>query len=134
MMPLNERSKQKLVGVHPDLIRVVEEAFDIAKEEGLDFIITEGVRTLTRQRKLVAAGASQTMKSRHIPGEDGLAKAIDFAVVIDGEITWKFPAYTPVAACFKKAAAKLGVPIVWGGDWKSLRDGPHIELDRKKYP
>jgi peptidoglycan L-alanyl-D-glutamate endopeptidase CwlK len=133
-MPLNERSKQKLVGVHPDLIRVVEEAYDIAKEEGFDFIITEGVRSLKRQRELVAAGASQTMKSRHIPGPDGLAKAIDFAVVIAGEITWKFPAYTPIAACFKQAAAKLGIPIVWGGDWKSLRDGPHIELDRKKYP
>lgn len=133
-MPLNERSKKTLVGVHPDLIRVVEEAAEISASEGLDFIITEGVRTLARQRKLVAAGASQTMKSRHIPGEDGLSKAIDFAVVIDGEITWKFPAYTPVAACFKKAAEKLGVPIVWGGDWKSLKDGPHIELDRKKYP
>lgn len=133
-MHLNEHSKKTLVGVHPDLIRVVEEAAEISASEGLDFIITEGVRTLARQRKLVAAGASQTMKSRHIPGEDGLSKAIDFAVVIDGEITWKFPAYTPVAACFKKAAEKLGVPIVWGGDWKSLKDGPHIELDRKKYP
>ena len=133
-MALNERSKQKLVGVHPSLINVVEEAHDIATEEGLDFIVTEGVRTPARQRQLVAAGASQTMKSRHIPGADGLSKAIDFAVVIGGEITWKFPAYTPVAACFKKAAEKLGVPIIWGGDWKSLKDGPHIELDRKKYP
>ena len=29
---------------------------------------------------------------------------------------------------------KLGIPIVWGGDWTTLKDGPHIELDRKVYP
>lgn len=133
-MALNERSKKNLVGVHPDLIRVVDEAYDLAQAEGFDFIITEGVRTMKRQRALVAQGLSQTLKSRHIPGADGLSKAIDFAVLIEGELTWKFASFKPVADCFKKAAEKLGVPIIWGGDWKSLRDGPHIELDRRKYP
>jgi peptidoglycan L-alanyl-D-glutamate endopeptidase CwlK len=33
----------------------------------------------------------------------------------------------------KTAAAELGVAVVWGGDWK-MRDGPHYELDRRKYP
>ncbi|MCC4786670.1 M15 family metallopeptidase [Vibrio splendidus] len=23
--------------------------------------------------------------------------------------------------------------MVWGGDWKSLKDGPHIELSRRVY-
>jgi peptidoglycan L-alanyl-D-glutamate endopeptidase CwlK len=26
------------------------------------------------------------------------------------------------------------VPIVWGGDWRTFKDGPHFELDRRKYP
>ena len=30
--------------------------------------------------------------------------------------------------------SELNVPIIWGGDWRSLRDGPHVELDRKRYP
>jgi peptidoglycan L-alanyl-D-glutamate endopeptidase CwlK len=34
----------------------------------------------------------------------------------------------------KTAAAELGVAIVWGGDWKSFKDGPHFELDKKVYP
>jgi peptidoglycan L-alanyl-D-glutamate endopeptidase CwlK len=34
----------------------------------------------------------------------------------------------------KQAATDLNVPIVWGGDWKSFRDGPHFELNRSKYP
>jgi len=26
------------------------------------------------------------------------------------------------------------VPITWGGDWKSFKDGPHWELPHAKYP
>ena len=32
-----------------------------------------------------------------------------------------------------KAARKEGVPSVWGGDWKTFKDGPHFELDRRVY-
>ena len=139
-MALNERSKKALVGVHPQLIKVVELAHDLALQNDLDFIITEGCRTLATQRTYVAKGVSQTLKSRHIPGPDGYGKAVDFAPVIDtdgdgdAEVTFAWPAFHPIAECFKTAAATLQVPIVWGGDWKSFKDGPHIELDRKKYP
>jgi peptidoglycan L-alanyl-D-glutamate endopeptidase CwlK len=34
----------------------------------------------------------------------------------------------------KAAAKELGVSIVWGGDWRTFKDGPHFELDRKFYP
>ena len=26
------------------------------------------------------------------------------------------------------------LPIIWGGDWRSFRDGPHFELPRGAYP
>lgn len=123
---LGSRSRARLSGVHPDLVRVVERALQLSP---LDFTITEGVRSLARQKELYAAGASQTMNSRHLSG-----KAIDFAVLVEGKVRWDWPLYPKVAAAFKQAALELGVPIVWGGDWKSLRDGPHVELDRKKYP
>ena len=84
---------------------------------------------MKRQRELVAAGASKTMKSRHLTGH-----AIDFAPIIAGEVTWKWPPFIVLAAMFKKAAAELGIAIVWGGDWKSFKDGPHVELDRSQYP
>ena len=134
-MALNERSKKALVGVHPELIKVVELAHDHALQNGLDFTVVEGCRTIATQRKYVARGASKTMASRHIPGADGFGKAIDFVPLLEGgEITWKWPAFRPIADCFKIAAQTLGVDIVWGGDWRSFQDGPHIELDRKKYP
>lgn len=123
---LGSRSRARLKGVHPDLVRVVELALTYSPH---DFTITEGLRTVARQRELKAAGASQTMNSRHITGH-----AIDFAVLVGGKVRWDWPLYGQVAEAFKRAAKELNVPIIWGGDWKSLRDGPHVELDRKRYP
>ncbi len=34
----------------------------------------------------------------------------------------------------KQAAEELGVEIVWGGDWVTIKDGPHFQLDWKQYP
>jgi peptidoglycan L-alanyl-D-glutamate endopeptidase CwlK len=123
---LGSRSRARLTGVHPDLVRVVELALTYSPH---DFTITEGLRSVARQRELKAAGASQTMNSRHITGH-----AIDFAVLVGGKVRWDWPLYGQVATAFKRAAKELNVPIIWGGDWKSLRDGPHVELDRKRYP
>jgi peptidoglycan L-alanyl-D-glutamate endopeptidase CwlK len=126
MFGFSSRSINNLVGVHPDLVRVAHRAIQISP---VDFVITEGRRTRQRQAELVKAGASRTMNSRHITGH-----AIDFAALVGREVRWDWPLYKTIADAFKKAAAELGVAIVWGGDWKSFRDGPHIELDRKKYP
>jgi len=123
---LGSRSRARLKGVHLDLVRVVELALTYSPH---DFTITEGLRSVARQRELKAAGASQTMNSRHITGH-----AIDFAVLVGGKVRWDWPLYGQVAEAFKRAAKELNVPIIWGGDWKSLRDGPHVELDRRKYP
>ena len=49
-MQLDERSVQRLSGVHADLARVAMRAADLTE---VDFIVTEGVRTMKRQRELV---------------------------------------------------------------------------------
>lgn len=123
---LGSTSRARLKQVHPDLVKVVERAIQLTP---LDFTITEGRRTVARQRQLVAEGASKTMNSRHITGH-----AIDFAVLVGGKVRWDWPLYPRVADAFKAAAKELNVPIIWGGDWPKFRDGPHIELDRRKYP
>ena len=123
---LNTRSLTALKGVHADLVRVVKRAVELSPTP---FIVTEGLRTLARQKELVAKGASKTMRSRHLTGH-----AIDFVPVVGGKITWKWPAFRPVADAFKQAARELKVPIVWGGDWRTFKDGPHIELNRTHYP
>lgn len=120
----------RLNGVHPDLVKVVERAIQITT---VDFTVLEGVRDPLRQMKLVEAGASQTMNSRHIPGADGYAKAVDLGAWVDDQVDWSWPLYHKIADAVKEAARQLGVDITWGGDWK-MRDGPHFELSRKSYP
>ena len=121
-----KRSLAALEGVHPDLVRVAHAALAISR---VDFVVTEGLRTLQRQAQLVKAGASKTMRSRHLTGH-----AIDIAPVIGGKVAWDWPPFHDLASAMKAAAAAEDVPIVWGGDWVSFRDGPHFELDRAKYP
>lgn len=121
---MDDRSERNLKGVHPDLVRVVRRA---AKKAS--FIVTEGLRTQARQRQLVEAGASRTMNSRHLTGH-----AVDVAALVGGKVRWDWPLYAAIAREMKQAAADLGVPLVWGGDWRTFKDGPHFELDRSKYP
>lgn len=123
---LSGKSEIKLQGVHPDLIKVVRRALQISE---LDFAVIDGVRTSSRQMELVAAGASRTMRSRHLTGH-----AVDLAPIISGIISWAWPPFYILAAAMKHAASELGIPIVWGGDWASFPDGPHFELDRLAYP
>jgi peptidoglycan L-alanyl-D-glutamate endopeptidase CwlK len=123
---LNQRSLTRLEGVHEDLKKVVTRASEITEVE---FVVTEGLRTKARQAQLFAAGASQTMNSRHLTGH-----AIDLAALVGGAVRWDWPLYDKLGAAMKQAAKELGIAIIWGGDWKTLRDGPHFELDRKAYP
>jgi peptidoglycan L-alanyl-D-glutamate endopeptidase CwlK len=123
---LSRRSLERMQGVHPDLVKVVLLAIQLTE---VDFGITEGVRTIEKQREYYAKGASKTMNSRHLTGH-----AVDLAAYIGSEVRWDWPLYHKIADAMKRAANSLNVPIVWGGDWKSFKDGPHFELDRKVYP
>lgn len=123
---LSKRSLKAMEGVHPALVTVVQRAIQITD---VDFVVTEGLRTKARQVELVRAGASQTLNSRHLTGH-----AVDLAAWVDGRVDWSWPLYARLASAMKAAAKELNVPIVWGGDWKRFKDGPHFELDRKVYP
>lgn len=123
---LGARSLGRLEGVHPDLVRIVKKA---AATSNLDFMVLEGVRTIERQRQLVAEGASKTLKSRHLTGH-----AVDLAPMIDGKVSWDWPLYNRLAKIVKAAAAVEKVPLQWGGDWRTFKDGPHWELPWKSYP
>jgi len=125
-MTLTARCGQRLAGVHPDLVRVVERA----ARDGTKFRVIEGLRTMDRQAELVRAGKSQTMRSRHLTGH-----AVDLAALDEaGLVTWARPAYEALASQVKAAAAAEGIPVEWGGDWRSFFDGPHFQLPWTTYP
>ncbi len=116
--------RNKLAGVHPDLVRVINLGY---QKSPIKFLITEGIRTKERQAQLVKAGASKTMKSRHLTGH-----AVDVAAIVDNEIRWDWPLYKTISQAVKAASMELGIPVEWGGDWK-FKDGPHFQLPWVKY-
>lgn len=143
---LSANSLAKLKGVNPRLDAVVKRAIQISKQ---DFAVNEGLRTVERQRQLVASGASQTMNSRHIGGF-----AVDLVPVVDGKVSWEWNYYYAIAEAMQQAAKELGVNVRWGGCWevinnksgtakswvdnygaarrklgkRAFTDGPHFEL------
>lgn len=123
---LGEQSQKRLQGVHPDLDAVVRLAITLTAQ---DFRVIEGLRTKERQRYLVEKGASKTMNSRHLTGH-----AVDLAPIVDGQVSWDWKHFYPIAEAMKQAAKIKSVPIEWGGDWAKFRDGPHWQLPRGKYP
>jgi peptidoglycan LD-endopeptidase CwlK len=140
MKAFDDVSKRRLIGVHPDMIRVMTAALQVAP---FPFRVIDGLRTLERQRELVRIGKSKTMNSRHLPHpSDGLSRAVDIVPLVDldgdGRIEtdelFNWPQLRKLAAIIKAEAARLGIAIEWGGDWKSFPDGPHWQLTWKAYP
>lgn len=115
-------ARGRVEGVDPRLVNLLDA---VRAETGVDFIITEGMRDKARQQEMVNSGKSQTMNSRHLHGN-----AIDIAIQNpDGSINWDFDAYVPLGEAFKRIATEKGLTdAVWGGDWKTLRDGVHFQL------
>lgn len=122
----SSRSEKNLQGVNPDLVKVTRRALEISE---VDFGITEGLRSRYRQKQLVATGKSQTMNSRHLTGH-----AVDVVAYIGSQVSWEWPLYEKIAAAFRQASRELNIPVEWGGDWKTLKDGPHFQLPHGAYP
>ena len=134
---LGARSRARLAGVDPRLVRVVERAIAIST---VDFTVVEGLRTRARQAELYAQGRTKpgrkvtwTMASKHIEG-----LAVDLApVAAGGAITWEdFAGFAAIAKAMMQAAGEQGVALRWGADWdrdgrpreKGETDSPHFEI------
>lgn len=114
MAKFSNKSKEKLKGVHPDLVKVLELAITYTKQ---DFSITEGVRTKEQQAIYVRTGKSQTMNSKHLVQKDGYGHAID---VVPYPVSWELEKFYPIADAIAKAAKELKVTVRWGGAWINL--------------
>lgn len=109
MFRLSKRSLTSLSGVRPELVSVVHRAIQLTK---VDFAVTEGLRTIERQRELVAKGASQTMDSKHLTGE-----AVDLVAFLGSRISWELSLYDDIADAMRSAALEVGFPLRWGAAW-----------------
>tara|TARA_Y100000004_G_scaffold136916_2_gene155107 strand:- start:1379 stop:1843 length:465 start_codon:yes stop_codon:yes gene_type:complete len=105
----SQRSLDKLEGVEPELVEVVKRALEVST---IDFGVICGLRTIEEQEALVAKGASQTMKSKHLEG-----RAVDLMAYIDGRGCWELNVYDEIADAMADAAVQLDVGIRWGAAW-----------------
>lgn len=136
MYKLSSKSRTKLAGVEEPLVLVVERAIQISS---VDFAVTEGLRTLARQKELYAKGRTApgpavtwTMKSKHLQG-----RAVDLVPFVSGRLVWDdVSLFKKIGDAMRQAAHELEVSIRWGYDWdmdgvlqeKGEYDGPHFEL------
>ena len=123
---LSSRSRQRLQGIHPDLALVVNGAIT---RTAIDFTVLEGLRTPERQARLFDAGATRTLRSRHLTGH-----AVDLGAWLDGQVAWDWPLYHQIADAMLSAADEYRVPLEWGGHWRTFKDGPHFQLPWDDYP
>lgn len=139
---LGPASRSKLIGVHPDLVRVVERAITLTT---VDFRVLCGLRTVEEQRELYARGRTKpgpkvtwTLASKHLKQPDGFGHAVD---LVPWPTDWNTVAkFDAIADAMFAAAKELRVKIRWGRDWdrdgipdeKGETDGPHFELAEAK--
>lgn len=158
MITLGTKSRERLVGVHPKLVAVVEAVAAAAPPE-LDFTVLEGVRS--KKQMCVNYGKGRTaaqciskgvpanyaqpaankvtwlndpFMSNHRVQADGFGHAVDLA---PWPIDWNDKArFQALAELVLATAKKQKVHIRWGRDWdedgryeeKGETDGPHFEL------
>jgi len=106
---LSGKSIMRLNGVKDELRDVVMRAIELTK---VDFGVIEGLRTEKRQKELLASGASQTMKSKHLTGD-----AVDLMAYIGSRGSWELNLYDDIADAMKKAAIEKNIGIRWGAAW-----------------
>ncbi|MGE7954912.1 M15 family metallopeptidase [Lysinibacillus xylanilyticus] len=122
----DKRNEQNLAKLADNTKRAALAWYKYCKENNINVLIYDTLRTKAQQQEKVDNGSNQTMKSYHIVGQ-----ALDFVLVNDrGECLWG--AYnTPKAKMAVSYAKRLG--FTWGGDWTSFVDCPHLQFNHRGY-
>ena len=106
---LSQRSLGRLDGVKNEIHSVVVSAIGMSN---VDFGVICGLRTQEEQEDLMARGATQTLKSKHLTGD-----AVDLMAYIGSRASWELNLYDDIADAMKQAAIKHDVAIKWGAAW-----------------
>lgn len=141
-----ERSLKNLIGVNPLMVKLMKASIT---DSPVDFTITEGLRTVVRQKELYAQGRSKPgIKVTNADGvknlsnhqdkadgkEDGLGSAVDLYPFFLGQVQVHHKDTIKnlkiIAEHIKNKAKELGIKVVWGGDWKKPYDPPHFQLGK----
>lgn len=128
---IDERSERHLRDVHPELAQRVRRVLSAMAVLGFPMTITDGNRTVQQQQALYAKG--RTRPGAIVTNADGVraksnhqdGRAVD-CTFLDASGRPHWPENGPWSAY---GACAKAVGLKWGGDFKSMSDKPHIELD-----
>jgi peptidoglycan L-alanyl-D-glutamate endopeptidase CwlK len=127
MPRLGQRSTKVLLGCIPEIQEIAWEAIKV-----VDFSAIVGYRTSEEQDRLYAIG--RTTPGRIVTYKKGgesyhneyPSPALDF---VPYPIDWEDLArFGEVAGVMKYVAWVKGIEMIWGGDWQTLKDYPHIQV------
>lgn len=121
MPSLSAASQRRLDGAHP-LLRDLFAAVALKTP----IVVLDSQRGRMAQERAFALGHSRAHfgQSAH-----NWSPAIALDVVPD-PIDWNDAArFRALATMVKTEAKARNIPLVWGGDWTSITDMPHYELD-----
>lgn len=112
--------------IKPELREKAEKLIALAKSQGFTLLVTQGYRSIAEQNALFAQGRTKPGKivtnARGGQSMHNFGKAVDFAFVVDEEISWHEDLYWKIGTWAKAVGLK------WGGDWRSIKDKPHVEI------
>jgi len=128
-----ERSKARLSTCHPLLIALFGR---VIRRPDLphDLTILCGHRGQAEQEKAYKAGASRLRwpNSKH---NQTPSMAVDVAPIVGGAVSWDWAAYHKIAPIIRAEWAAMqaegltgATRLEWGGDFATLKDGPHWQL------
>lgn len=125
----------KFAGLHPDLVKKVQQVISAMTALGFPMIPVQGLRTTETQQALFAQGRTApghivtnadgvNTTSNHQAQKDGFGHAVDMAFLIHGQPSFdiKLP-----WACYGACGTAVG--LTWGGTFKTVADLDHLELD-----
>jgi peptidoglycan L-alanyl-D-glutamate endopeptidase CwlK len=120
MPPPSMINNPRLKKVHPKLAEKAQRIIDLAKADGIELLVTQGLRTFAEQDALFKKRPKVT-NARGGQSMHNYGLAVDFAVMVNGKISWDEKLYKPIG----KYADTVG--LEWGGNWR-FRDLPHVQL------
>lgn len=124
--------------LYPPFYKKVVAVLEACEKDGHRYYITCGERTWAQQDALYAKGRRGVAGEGKVTNAKAGSSAHNYAIAVDGardgdlakaglQPIWKSDAYKP----FADTALKFGLDA--GYYWKSLMDGPHIQLDLKRH-
>lgn len=140
MFKFGSKSEERMEGVNPNMLKVAYRALEISskrKKRRVDFTIPKlgGVRTTPQQAELYkkkrskADGVNKLSRHQIKKGEKyGTALDVIAYVPEKGGGTYDEEYLNDVACCMMQASIELGIPIEWGGAWRTFYDPAHYQL------